>query len=74
MIQCPFCKGRIESRRIEHIHRWQGEMHILSNVPADVCNQCGEVFFGPDALRYMDAVVAREVEPQSHRSVPVYSL
>ena len=28
----------------------------------------------PDTLRYMDAVVAREVEPQSHRSVPVYSL
>ena len=49
-------------------------MHILSNLPADVCTQCGEVFFGPDALRYMDAIVANEVEPQSYRSLPVYSL
>ncbi len=74
MTQCPFCKGRVEPRRVEHIHHWQGEAYILRNVPVDVCAQCGEVFFGPDALRAMDAVVAKEVEPQGHRSLPVYSL
>ncbi len=74
MTQCPFCRGLVEPRRVEHIHRWQGELYILRNVPADVCAQCGDVFFGPTALRAMDAIVAKDIEPQSHRPVPVYSL
>ena len=74
MTQCPFCAGRIEQRHVEHVHRWQGELYLLRNVPADVCTQCGDVFFGPTALRAMDEVVAAKVEPEDHRSVPVYSL
>ncbi len=74
MTQRPFCKGPIEPRRVEHIHRWQGEMFILRNVPADVCTQCSEAFFGPDALRDMEAIASKSVEPQGYRSVPVYSL
>ena len=74
MTVCPFCKGRIEQRHVEHVHRWQGELCLLRNVPADVCTQCGDVFFGPTALRAMDNVVGKQTEPESHRSVPVFSL
>ena len=74
MTQCPFCKGHIEQRDVEHVHRWRGELYILRNVPADVCAQCGEVFFGPAALRAMDDVVTKKTEPEGHRSVPVFSL
>ena len=74
MTRCPFCKGRIEQRRIEHVHRWKGELYLLKNVPAEVCTQCGEVFFGPDALKAMDRVVDKKARPEGHRSVPVFSL
>ena len=74
MPECLFCKGRIEQRHIEHVHRWQGELYILRNVSADVCTQCGEVFFGPTALRAMDDVVASSREPDDRRSLPVFSL
>lgn len=47
----------------------------MRNVPADVCVQCGETFFGPEALKAMDAVVAdNEREPDGRIVVPVYSL
>ena len=69
MTTCPFCKGRVE-----HVHRWDGELYILRNVPADVCSQCGEVFFGPDALKSMDDVVTKNAQPEGHRSVPFFSL
>lgn len=74
MKQCPFCKGVIKSKRIEHIHRWKGSLYILRNVPAQVCTQCGEVFFTPKALKAMDSVVTGKEKPEEHRSVPVYSL
>lgn len=74
MRSCPFCKGLVEERRVEHIHRWKGTLYILRNVPAEVCTQCGEVFFGPQALKAMDEIVTVKGEPEEHRSVPVYSL
>ncbi len=49
-------------------------MYILRNVPAEVCTQCGEVFFGPDALKSMDEIVTNDLKPEEHRSVPVFSL
>jgi len=46
----------------------------MRNVPADVCAQCGQTFFGPDALKAMDAVAAGGREPDERLTVPVYSL
>ena len=74
MKQCTSCKGSTESRRIEHVHRWKGDLYILRNVAAEVCAQCGEVFFEPSVLAAMDEVVMRKEGAEKHRSVPVYSL
>ncbi len=74
MKKCPFCKGSVEERRIEHVHRWESSLSILRNVPAEVCTQCGEVFFAPHALKAMDKVVTRRKKPEDHLQVTVYSL
>ena len=74
MTTCPFCGAPVEERLVEHIHRWRGEIRLLRNVPADVCIQCGETFFGPDALKAMDAVAFAKREPDERLAVPVYSL
>ena len=74
MKQCPFCKGPVEGRRVEHVHRWEGCLYILRNVPAEVCTQCGEVFFDPAALKAMDNIVMGEREPHEQLSIPVYTL
>ena len=75
MTTCPFCRAPVEERLVEHVHRWGGELRVLRNVPAEVCVQCGETFFGPDALEAMDAVVSDDGrEPDGRIAVPVYSL
>ena len=74
MKSCPFCKAPIDETRVEHLHRWEGKLYVFRNVPADVCRQCGEVFFGPGTLETMDQVVMREHTPEEHLSVPVHSL
>ncbi len=74
MEECFFCKGNVEERRIEHVHKWEGQLYLFRNVPAEVCSQCGEVFFGPEALKAMDAVVLGKAKSKEHVSVPVYSL
>ena len=73
MKKCPFCKAPVTQERVEHVHRWNEDLYILRNVPADVCTQCGEVFFAPDALKKMDELVETKRQPGERRSVPVYS-
>ena len=76
MNKCYFCKGTVNAERVTHVHRWAGRFIILEDVPAEVCQQCGEVYLAPEALKAMDRL-AREVEkekPKKQLLVPVYSL
>lgn len=74
MKECPFCRGSIEERQIEHPHRWGGRLYILRNVRAEVCTQCGETFFSPNTLEAMDRIVEGNNAPSEYVSVPVFSL
>jgi hypothetical protein len=39
-----------------------------------VCQQCGEVYFAPDALEMFDRIVHEGRKPVATVSVPVFSL
>jgi YgiT-type zinc finger domain-containing protein len=74
MDQCYFCKGRIIHKTITHMHTWQEKFFLFEDVPAEVCQQCGETYFRPDVLEAMDAIVTRDVEPKTQVVVPVFSI
>lgn len=56
--------------------RWGKRIIIMEDVPADVCQQCGEVYFAPHVLQAMGQLVeAKQKEkPKKEIRVPVYSL
>ena len=74
MNRCYFCKGKVERKAIRHVHQWGEKVFIFKNVPGEVCTQCGETYFGPEALEKMDKVVTGLPEPEEVTQVPVYSL
>ena len=76
MNRCYFCKGTVKPVRLTHIHRWKEQVIILEDVPSDVCQQCGEVYFAPNVLQAMDRMVEHNQKeaPKKHLVVPVYSL
>ena len=74
MTQCYFCKGTVQNQKIRHVHEWGGHVYIFEDVPAEVCQQCGEAYFAPDVLEMMDQIVATSIEPKTTLTVPVYSL
>jgi YgiT-type zinc finger domain-containing protein len=71
---CYFCKGKVTPRRVRHIHEWGEQVFIFEDVQAEVCQQCGEVYFGPDALKRMDEVVQGNQRAAAQLSVPVFSM
>lgn len=54
MDNCVMCKGSMVSKLINHIVDIDRHITIIKNVPAMVCNQCGESF--------LDHSVALKVE------------
>ena len=74
MERCYFCKGQVVPKRVRHIHEWGERVLIFENVPAEVCQQCGEIYFGPEALKMMDQVTLSQSQPATYLSVPVFSI
>ena len=51
---CIFCSGEVFEKYIEWDYRRQDKHLIFQNVPAGVCQQCGETFFRPEISKRMD--------------------
>lgn len=52
---CTFCGGRVTEKHVQKACWWGDKlMAIVDNVPAGVCEQCGE--------RYYKASVLKEIE------------
>lgn len=55
MNNCYFCiKGKLKKEKIDLVRYWGKELVALNDVPALVCQQCGE--------RYFEAKVSQKIE------------
>ena len=71
---CYFCKGRVEKAQVRHVHRWGERIIVFEDVPAELCQQCGEVYLEPHVLEVMDHLTSVGAKPKATISVPVFSL
>lgn len=58
--KCEFCEGEMEQQRILARFRYKEQTIYVENVPAWVCNKCGEQYF--DAPVYKRSVNFRARE------------
>ncbi len=56
------------------MHRWKGRMFLIKDLPADVCEQCGETYLSPEFVERSDQVVERSEMATEFISIPVLSL
>lgn len=55
MNNCYFCvKGKLKREKVDIVRYWGKELVALNDVPALVCQSCGE--------RYFDARVSQKIE------------
>ena len=74
MKTCPLCSGKLVSRKITYPQEYDGKVVILENVPAEVCQQCGDVLVNPDVLKKIQKNVWSGVKAKRSVNVPVYDL
>lgn len=57
METCYFCrKGILEDKRVTVDFRWGSKLIVIEEVPAKVCNECGERYYSAEISREMDKI------------------
>lgn len=73
MTVCPLCKGRLERRVISYTQPYEGKLYVVENVPAEVCQQCGEIVLDPSTAKRIQKLVWSG-EPKGSLELPVLDL
>jgi len=70
--KCTLCGGKTEQRFVTAENWWGDKLTLVENVPANVCENCGEQYYDADVCRELSRL--RKKPPLKHRviEVPVY--
>jgi len=71
LTKCYFCGGRVKEEEINLDFWWGEKLVIFQNVPAEVCQQCGEKFFSAEVYKEMESMVQKEEKPFARVTVDV---
>lgn len=63
------CPGQYEERRIVQAHRHGDRITVINDVPAQVCDICGDVLLTVDTVRRIEDIVREGGTPSRMASV-----
>lgn len=55
--KCTFCKGNLKKGKTDFIVKIKNEVVSIKNVPAYVCDNCGESYFEPESSEKIDIIM-----------------
>lgn len=72
MMNCNItgCPGEYEARLIVHTIKFQGEIIVINDVPAEVCSICGDTLLTPETVRQIERMLYTKTRPA--KVVPLY--
>lgn len=68
---CYFCKGRVVRQKVKVDFRWGRKLKVIENVPAGVCQQCGEKYFQSGVYKSIEKLAASRAKPAARLTVDV---
>ena len=52
--RCYFCKAQVVQQQITLDYRWGDTLVVIKDVPAGVCQQCGEKYLSGDTYKELE--------------------
>lgn len=56
MKKCAICGGKTEHRIVDIPTELKDKFLIIKGVPADVCTQCGEIYYTLDVVKELEKI------------------
>jgi YgiT-type zinc finger domain-containing protein len=60
--KCCFCDGKLKKGSTDLVIKVDDEIISIKDIPACICENCGEKFFTPDISRKIDEVMKEYFE------------
>ena len=54
--RCEYCEGELIKRKLRTKFHFKGETIYIDNVPAWVCNRCGEHYYDASVYKRMEEI------------------
>lgn len=73
---CYFCGGSVSVQYVSAMRHWKGRYILIENVPAYVCDQCGERYYDAAVAEQMDRIMRASETTAARREicVPVFEM
>jgi len=71
---CAHCGGSLIRQILTYQKPWGDELYEFENVPALVCQQCGEVWLEAEVAQLIEKIIQEQPKPKRYHQVPVFSL
>jgi YgiT-type zinc finger domain-containing protein len=68
---CSFCGGKVKEEVAELDYRYKGNLYVFREVPAGVCQQCGEKYLIAGTAKAIEREIRTRKEWKETVSVPV---
>ena len=69
-MKCDLCEGEYQEKAVVRSYRWHGKTIVVEDVPALVCDRCGDTLMKEETVATIDELLRREAEPLQY--APVY--
>lgn len=72
---CLFCKGTVKEEKVTVDYRWGEDfIVVLKDVPAGVCEVCGEQYFKAEVVKAMEKAAQIRTKARKTIQIPVRKL
>jgi len=71
-MKCVFCGSKVESRNVTFVYDYDDDCFFIENVPAEVCEQCGEKTYSPTVTDELIRLAKKKLKPAKTVQVPVF--
>lgn len=72
--QCAVCKSNLTYQQVTYTQWYKGKLIVIENVPAWVCEQCGETYYDPAVVDQIQTLIWSGAAPVRTIQTPVYDL
>lgn len=71
-MKCVFCGGSLHRENVTFVHDYGDRLLLIENVPAEVCEQCGEKTYSPEITDEIIKFARQQFKPARTVEVPVF--
>jgi YgiT-type zinc finger domain-containing protein len=71
-LTCVFCGGETEYKEVTFIYEGEDNYIVVKNVPAEVCERCGERMYTPEITEELLKFAQYRFKPTKTIQIPVF--